>query len=987
MSSTLSITPARVTRNPLRVTRAASADLLAVATLALCALILHHDGLFGGPAFYEIDTRLFYYPLAQWVGQELHANVYPLWLSSIFTGYPIFADGELGLAYLPQVALLYVLPAPIAMVWLRVLHAFLAGLFTHLYLRTLRVEPVPALGGALVFAFGSFVTAQMQHENVVRSAVWLPAVLTCAERALFGVPRSVFVWAGLGALAFAQSALGLHVQPVLMLALALGGYALFRAFVPSRNAERATRNAYLPLIVDAAIVGSGLALAAVQWLPLGEWALVSSRRGGVDYEFGSAFGLAGQNLPTLLFPFFFRLPDATTWWSLWQQWETEFYVGIPTLALVIVGVVFARRAELLYFVPLAVVGLWLAMAGYAPLFNLHRLLWSVPGFSFLRAPGRFTYLVVFACACLAALGIQSLGQRRLRAAVALVGGAPSIALLAALLALLPTWRNYLLADPARARAVVESTYLSARAQYPIDPQLVVDGLLSSLDFGNSKTAWSLALMALTCLCFVGWVALGHARTLIGQGLFVGLLAVDLLVFAADIHPRAPLASLAPVLPAGLTDGQRVLLHDPGDLPALQPNQLLASGLATVQGYSSLPSQRHVELDAEASAQPALFDLWSAPFILEPPNAADTHEVAGVRFRADHPLAAGFGGAPPTAFNVPTDVGSVSRIRMVGTLSYAFLAPQGETVATISLGGSQTITVRAGVDLSERAFDRPSLTGLVQHARAAVAFDFDEATPQGEAYTGHLYQSEFPVAGSESGFGTIAITPTDPRVLVEIYGLAAVDAGGVPHSLDLSNRDGFTRLNDTVIQNSHALPRAFVLPRAQAFSGARHPGLTPTQLVANPDVDLHTMVLESVHCQCTVSRRADRAGRARDRISLRTAVACGWRGYLSPQPGHCLSARRVGAAPGLTVAIRWVPRGDQAFHAFASPIDWCSGEPGCCRVGVRAGEQRRDDSFVVSLGQAQRILGAQRVDQQCVRRCLQEGKSGSASRRPAAGCRG
>src|SRR5207237_1652261 len=138
----------------------------------------------------------------------------------------------------------------------------------HLYLRTLRLDPLPALGGALVFAFGSFTTAQMHHENVVRSAVWLPAVLLCAERALYRVPRSVFVWAGLGALAFAQAALGLHVQPVLMVALALGVYALFRAFVPSRNAERATRNAYVPLVTAGGTILGGLGLAAVQWLPL-----------------------------------------------------------------------------------------------------------------------------------------------------------------------------------------------------------------------------------------------------------------------------------------------------------------------------------------------------------------------------------------------------------------------------------------------------------------------------------------------------------------------------------------------------------------------------------------------------------------------------------------------------------------------------------------------------------------------------------------------
>jgi hypothetical protein len=434
---------------------------LAIAAIAICALILHRDGLFGGPAFYELDTRLFYYPLADWVGQQLHRGVFPLWLPSIFTGYPIFADGELGLAYLPQLLLLYLLPTPLAMVWLRVLHVFLAGLFTYLYLKTLRLDPLPALGGALVFAVGSFLSAQMHHENVVRSAVWLPAVFACAERAVQQRPTfraSQFaLWTALGAVAFCQAGVGLHVQPVLMLALALGLYVVFRALVPTRWGQGATRNAYWPILAGAGIVGLGLALAAVQWLPLGEWALVSSRRGGVDYVFASAFSLAPENLPTLIFPYFFRLPDATTWWSLWQQWETELYLGIPTLALAIVGIIFSRRMELVYFVLLGAVALLIGMAAYAPVFNLHQLLWSIPGFSFLRAPGRFTYLVVFAGACLAAFGLQALTQRRLRLALAVVGGVPSVALLAALLALLPNWRTWLLADPPRARAFVEAT--------------------------------------------------------------------------------------------------------------------------------------------------------------------------------------------------------------------------------------------------------------------------------------------------------------------------------------------------------------------------------------------------------------------------------------------------------------------------------------------------------------------------------------------------
>ena len=833
MTTTLSPAAERSSRGTERGARTRIFDIVALAALAGCALVLHRDGLFGGPAFYELDTRLFYYPLAEWVGQQLHEGVFPLWLPGIFTGYPIFADGELGLAYVPQVALLGLVPAPLALVWLRVLHVFLAGLFTYLFLRGLRLDPLPALGGGLVFAFGSFLTAQMHHENVVRSATWLPAVLACVDRCLrSGSRRRRAAWSATGALAFAQSALGLHVQPVLMLALAVGAYALFRAMAPGPP---------LTAIASAGAMGvGGLAIAAVQWLPLGEWALASSRRAGVGYEFASAFALTPVNLPTLLFPFFFRLPDATTWWTLWQHWEIELYVGIPTLALVVIGLVFSRRVEAVYFFGLGLASLWIGLAHNAPLFNLHQALWSIPGFSFLRAPGRFSYLVVFACACLAAFGLQALAYRRMRVAVGLAGAVPCVALLAALLGLMPAWRAWLAADAGRARTFVEATYLANRAQYPIDPQLVVNGLLSSLDLGNVKTAWSLALLALTSLAFVAWLALGPRRVMFGQGLLVGLLASDLLVFAFDLHPRLPLASLPPARPAGLAPGERVLLHDAVDLPALEPDQLLADNIATVQGYSSLPSERFVELEAASSSQPRLFDLWSARAMLEPAEPPDLHRVDGVRFRAAHPLAAGFGGSTPETFRIPPGIGPVAGLRLIGTLSYAFNVPQGQTVATVALGPVR-LPLRAGIELAERAYDRPSLRGVLQHQKAAVAFDFEEATPEGEAYVAHLYQADLALRPTTPA-ASLTITPTDPNVLVEIHGIGIAGADGVVHALGLADRDGLEAVGDGVLRDDHALPRAYLLPRTQSFSPARHPALTATQLVASPDMDPHTMVL-------------------------------------------------------------------------------------------------------------------------------------------------
>ena len=243
-------------------------------------------------------------------------------------------------------------------------------------------------------------------------------------------------------------------------------------------------------------------------------------------------------------------------------------------------------------------------------------------------------------------------------------------------------------------------------------------------------------MLLTALGFVVWLALGARRAEVGRGVFVGLLAVDLLVFAYDYHPRASAISFIPVLPDGLEAGQRALLYDYASLPDLEPNQLLAAGVSSVEGYSSLPSQRHVELYAETLARPALFDLWSAERILEPVHPRDGREVNGVRFRASHPVAAGFGGGAPATFRVPPDFGPIDAVRLIGTLSFAFNVPQGTPVATVMLSSGETLPIRAG-HRAVRACLRSTQSGrpVLQHQRAQVADDFEEVTAEGEAYLG------------------------------------------------------------------------------------------------------------------------------------------------------------------------------------------------------------------------------------------------------------
>src|SRR5687767_6093071 len=210
---------------------AAAGEAAPFIVVALCTLILFRDGLFLGSIFFERDTELFYLPLLRWYLEQLHAGQVPLWMPLIFGGYPLFADGELGMLYPPNLLLGLVLGAETFLQVSRALHVFLAGAFMIAFLRILTVGRPGALAGGIVFAFGSFFVAQIQHENVVRSAVWLPLILGFVELALRSAGWRRQQWLVAAGLAMAMSALGVHIQPVFMTLVCLGLFVLYRVSV------------------------------------------------------------------------------------------------------------------------------------------------------------------------------------------------------------------------------------------------------------------------------------------------------------------------------------------------------------------------------------------------------------------------------------------------------------------------------------------------------------------------------------------------------------------------------------------------------------------------------------------------------------------------------------------------------------------------------------------------------------------------------------
>ncbi len=172
------------------------------------------------------DLASFLYPMFHFAARQWQQGVVPLWNPHLYGGAPFIADMQTGSFYPPNL-LAILLAHPLTyevMELMAVVHYFLAAVFTYAYARTLGLGRLAAFGAGLVFAFSGFMTAHLVHLNMIEAAAWIPLVLACFHRSLYG---GGWPWSlGAGA-AFGISVLAGHCQISLYLVLFLGLYWLY----------------------------------------------------------------------------------------------------------------------------------------------------------------------------------------------------------------------------------------------------------------------------------------------------------------------------------------------------------------------------------------------------------------------------------------------------------------------------------------------------------------------------------------------------------------------------------------------------------------------------------------------------------------------------------------------------------------------------------------------------------------------------------------
>lgn len=401
------------------------------------------------------DLVLENYVWKTFLRQAIAQRELPLWNPYLFSGVPFLAAGQHSALY-PLSLVFYLLPLPLAYGVFTWLQFACAGLGMVAFGRALRLGWTASLFASLAYAFSGFFVVSVVFSMIIAAAAWLPWLLACIETiarkqeekgntAYSPIPYIIG-----GALALGLQTLAGHPEIIVITLLVAGFYALWRLALVAGRLHSWRRPVRLALWLLVMVV-AGLALGAVQLIPLFELVGSSFRQGSASYDQVVGWAWPARQIVTFLLPDFFGNPAHHSWFDPWQGsfrpaglnalgqpvrdvfWgvknyvEGGNYVGIVTLLLAGVAVLAAfgrsrfvakSRAALpspssrpspqrdmrLVWLLAALAVISLAFAFGAPLYAL--LFYGVPGYKQLHSAFRWVFPYTLAMTALAGFGLQ-----------------------------------------------------------------------------------------------------------------------------------------------------------------------------------------------------------------------------------------------------------------------------------------------------------------------------------------------------------------------------------------------------------------------------------------------------------------------------------------------------------------------------------------------------------------------------------------------------
>jgi O-antigen/teichoic acid export membrane protein len=673
------------------------------------------------------DLVLENYAWKQFLVESLRAKEIPLWNPYLFGGAPFLAAGQHSALY-PFSILFYILPLERAFGVFVALQLALAALTMFVFMRALGVSRFAASISAITYAFSAFFFVSTTFPMVLAAAAWLPAILACADLAIRSKDsaRQIF-FALLGAIFLGVQFLAGHVEISMYVLIVTAFYTAWRGVLWRRiNADErgeimsaSIRVSPRPIQIRwrgwfavAAMTIVGIALGAVQLVPLYELAQNNFRSGSASYQDVIGWAYPLKQIATFFIPDFFgnpthhsyfdvfdfttrAAPAGTIFWGVKNYVEAGSYVGILPLLLALVALVSSFRFKVQgsnnfkpetsnlkpvtwLFASLALISLLLTFG--SPLYAI--LFFGVPGFNQLHTPFRWVFPYTLSIAVLAGVGTQIIQNSKFQIpnSASRTGNSEfgiwnfgfvtwlGIAILAALAA---SWflcdQTIALADRIlRASNTAQLAFDSGRMFY-------------SYEFRNlALFAIFLVGAGITFYASRNTFQVSRFKIPVWQLIALTVLVADLFIAGTQFFPRAH-PRLAEFVPPAVNFLQqdkslfRITSYDAPDEKMFNPNAGMFYHLSDIRGYDSIIPKQYAELMSALAPQGELLYNRIAPFYDPGPLDSPIIHLLNVKYvLATRPL-------PNAGYTLVYD-DEIKIYRNERALPRAFMVPQAHVIA-------------------------------------------------------------------------------------------------------------------------------------------------------------------------------------------------------------------------------------------------------------------------------------------------------------------
>lgn len=327
----------------------------------------------------------------------LKKGIIPLWCPNQKAGFPFIGSFQSAIFY-PINLLFVIMPIHWAFNICYLLHMSLSGIFTYLFIKHITENKIAGVTSSIIYMFSSFQILHIfsGNINIICAMTWTPLVFLLIDIAL---KKNKIQWIIISGVILGIQILAGHIQYIFHLIIFISLYL----FIMGHKYRLIRRLSYIFIFLTI-----GFSVSAIQILPAIETS-ANSVRTNMSYEFCGTYSLPPENLVTLLFPDFFGNDITVPYFGRCNLWETCIYLGIVTLILVAISIVYSRGIYKHTFLILSILSVILSLGRFTPLFKI--LYTYVPGFNLFRGNSKFFAHTTFFIAILAGFGMSFLSTK------------------------------------------------------------------------------------------------------------------------------------------------------------------------------------------------------------------------------------------------------------------------------------------------------------------------------------------------------------------------------------------------------------------------------------------------------------------------------------------------------------------------------------------------------------------------------------------------